>query len=81
MVTREEFIDSYIERSGHPDVIERLRSGIKVGDRVLLALPCSCGKCEGWAMISDDPGVLADHFETERWRGENGQSVLYTVNV
>lgn len=60
-MTREEFIDRYMARSGI-DPSLRVRGGFRMGSGELLALPCCCGieGCEGWAMLSE--ANIADHM-------------------
>jgi hypothetical protein len=59
-VTREEFIDGYVKRSG----IEQYRTatGYIIHGRERLALPCACGEecCQGWAMVSAES--VDDHM-------------------
>lgn len=60
-MTREEFSDGYVKRSG----IEQYRTatGFKIGERAKIALPCACGQgsCEGWAFVADDPESIKIH--------------------
>lgn len=60
-MTREEFIDGYVKRSE----IEKYRTpdGYKIGERARIALPCACGdeKCDGWAMVADNPDDIETH--------------------
>jgi hypothetical protein len=54
-MTRDEFIDGYMRRSGLP-VEYRTPDGFVVpGSMRKVALPCACGEdvCEGWAMIGE----------------------------
>lgn len=73
-MTRDEFIDGYIQRSGIADEVERTPEGfkLKANGWASVALPCACGEegCQGWAMISDDPELIADH---KRFRGPPDQ--------
>ena len=62
-MTRDEFIDGYLARSGLGEEATRLPTGYAIGDLVTYALPCACGDdvCGGWAMVSaESVGV---HFE------------------
>lgn len=51
-MTRDEFINGYLERSGFKQY--RTPEGFAIDDRVYIALPCSCGDevCEGWQMVN-----------------------------
>ncbi len=52
---RGEFIEDYMLRSDLSPSC-RTEDGIRVGQRRLIALPCTCGEdlCSGWAMVSPD---------------------------
>lgn len=54
-MTRDEFIDGYLQRSKLNDAV-RTEDGFTGPGYKRVALPCDCGEdyCEGWAMISDD---------------------------
>ena len=55
-MTRNEFIDGYIERS-ELDPAYRTEDGFLVpGAQRRIALPCACGEliCEGWAMVPEE---------------------------
>ena len=58
-MTRDEFIEGYTARSG----MTRERF-----DRLLLALPCTCGEggCEGWAAVSRTFAGIRHHLRHER---------------
>lgn len=62
-MTRDEFIDDYMARSGiDPDL--RLPDGFDVPNYIpRIALPCACGDeaCVGWAMIANDPETVSTH--------------------
>lgn len=64
-MTRDEFIDGYMTRSGiDPNL--RLPDGYDVPGYIpRIALPCACGEeqCEGWAMIANTPAEIATHRE------------------
>lgn len=54
-MTRDEFIDGYLERSGYTKY--RTADGFQVGNtQPWLALECYCDEetCEGWAMVPQD---------------------------
>jgi hypothetical protein len=52
-MTREDFVRTYMSRSGMSDYRLDGERVIHAGGWVQLALPCSCGEdgCEGWAMV------------------------------
>lgn len=54
-MTRDEFIDGYMERS-KIEPAKRTSHGMNLDGYRLTAMPCACGEsdCEGWAMISDE---------------------------
>lgn len=61
-MTKDEFIDGYLKRSG----IEKYRTpdGYMIQNcSEKVALPCTCGEaeCEGWAMVTNDPSYIAEH--------------------
>lgn len=60
-MTREEFIDGYMERSGL-DANCRTERGFRIGHIERIALPCTCGDeaCKGWAMVPTD--FAEDHM-------------------
>lgn len=51
-MTRDDFIDGYLKRSGFEQY--RTPEGFAIGDRAYIALPCKCGDevCEGWQMVN-----------------------------
>ncbi len=59
-ITRDDFIDAYMERAGM-SVVCRTEDGFVLGDRRRVALFCACGHdiCEGWAMIPVE--LQSDH--------------------
>lgn len=63
-MTRDEFIDDYLERSGWSQY--RTPMGWRLPGRCQwIALPCNCGHsiCDGWAAIPDDDlDSVEDHF-------------------
>lgn len=61
-MTKDEFIDAYISRSGGK--IERTADGMKMGEWEQVALPCACGEdgCEGWAMITNNSWSIRSHL-------------------
>ena len=61
-MTKDEFIDGYV---GRTDSAERTPNGMRIENHYRIALPCTCGDklCDGWAMISDDPMMIADHMQ------------------
>lgn len=66
-MTRDEFIDGYMERSGI-SAARRLPDGFTVpttNHPGRIALPCACGDegCSGWAMIRRDPECIAEYAE------------------
>ncbi len=52
-MTRDEFIDGYIRRSGLRTAT-RTEDGFKLGVHSRVALPCDCGEdiCNGWQMVN-----------------------------
>lgn len=64
-MTRDEFIDGYMKRSGIPSAC-RTPDGYAIYQHPgRIALRCDCGeqKCMGWAMVSNDPESIATHNE------------------
>jgi hypothetical protein len=51
MMTREQFIEGYVARSGIAE--HRTADGYSMCGRETFALPCQCDEegCEGWAMV------------------------------
>jgi hypothetical protein len=65
-MTRDEFIDCYMARSGFGDRAERMPLGFRrsdIGDWI--ALPCDCGYegCSGWAMMPNTLSVVVIHCD------------------
>ena len=61
-MTRDEFIDGYMKRSGLSSA-SRTEDGFQIeGTQRRYALPCACGyeTCEGWAMVGAESA--ADHM-------------------
>lgn len=60
-MTRDEFIDGYLKRSGMEK--HRTKDGYAISKYRRVALECACGHegCEGWAMVTDDPESRKDH--------------------
>jgi len=58
-MTKEAFVDAYVERSKP--------SGVTQEDILnwFVALPCDCGhdQCEGWAMVANNAKSKAHHYE------------------
>jgi len=54
-MTRDEFIDGYMARSGIDPEFRTEDGFVVVGSR-RVAVPCACGDeaCSGWAMVSPD---------------------------
>ena len=64
-MTRDEFIDSYMKRSGIPQE-RRTPNGFSVTNHPgRVALRCACGQdeCEGWAMVRDEQEDIDTHRE------------------
>lgn len=66
-MTRAEFIDAYIERSASNNRrLTRTENGFRTESGwERIALPCACGEdeCEGWAMVTNEPEMVADHMQ------------------
>jgi hypothetical protein len=65
-MTREEFIESYVERSRvHYPSIQKTEDGFVLGSRRRIALPCNCGddECKGWAMVSSEQEDIDTHMQ------------------
>lgn len=71
-MTRDEFIDGYMARSGL-SMSHRLPDGFEVEGWRQVAVPCDCGEdiCEGWAMLPPD---LAHEQLIRMGLGSNAQS-------
>lgn len=75
-MTRDEFIDGYMARSGLP-AEWRTPEGFKIPDQeranTRVALPCYCGEdvCEGWAMIIGDAFSIKHHIQFYGQRRED----------
>lgn len=52
-MTRDEFIDGYVERSGIVHLRTPTGFALDDGAHRQVALPCRCGEeeCDGWAMV------------------------------
>ena len=52
-MTRDDFIDGYIRRSGLSTAL-RTEDGFKVGAHSRVAVPCDCGEeiCREWQMVN-----------------------------
>jgi hypothetical protein len=76
-MTRDEFIDGYMERSGISREF-RTEDGFRwpgMESRYTHhALPCNCGEgvCDGWAMISED--CIDEHIRQTERMARAGQS-------
>jgi len=59
VMTREEFIKGYYDRSGIA-ASERRPDGFQIGSHRRVAVPCDCGEddCQGWQMMA--VGALED---------------------
>jgi hypothetical protein len=63
-VTREQFIEQYMERA-ELSVAYRRSDGYQIGSHRRVAVPCACGEdiCTGWAMIpADDVDNYVIHY-------------------
>lgn len=63
-MTRDEFIDGYMQRS-KIDPKYRTATGFDTPGWPRIALPCACGdpSCNGWAMVTDSPeGISGQMF-------------------
>lgn len=69
-MTRSEFIERYLARSGLSPVAGN--DGVMIppsaGHPGYIALPCDCGEdsCVGWAKVRNDPESIADHNQLYR---------------
>lgn len=72
-MTRDEFIDGYIERSGITP--ERTPDGFILAGQEHKAMKCDCGDeaCEGWAMCS------GNQIAEWEWRYNGGPYPFETV--
>lgn len=63
-MTRDQFIEGYLSRSGIP-MSAKTDDGFRVGGREYVALPCACGdeKCDGWAKVSKNDEDIATHSD------------------
>ena len=64
-MTRDEFIDGYMARSGiGPE--RRTPTGFRLDGRPdRIAMPCECAaeQCGGWSMVSNDPDSIETHLD------------------
>ncbi len=74
-MTRDEFIDGYMERSKIP---ASWRSGdgyVLEGHPGYVALPCACGEdgCNGWAMVRNEQFYIDTHNQFHAPSGDKSE--------
>lgn len=67
VMTKEEFLNGYSQWSNIPR---------KYLLKDMVALPCACGddECQGWAMVRNDPEMIAIHMELYAPERSNGDA-------